>query len=389
MSTTGPESAEARSEAKRNRDGGAYNMKVGAVQARLSAGISGEYNDNIGISSSRREDDFITTPHLGVDIQWPISQMNTLDLSLGISYAKYMNHPSQDTSTILIKPDSLLDFDFYVKDIHFNLHDRISIQQDPTQLSQLSNLATFRRLENTAGLGAEWDLNTVMLEGGYDLNLFHSLEDRFAFLDHLTHTFKGRVGVRASSSLTVGVLGNYSFTEYDQRVQNNGSSYSPGVFAEAVISEYLRGNATVSFQGSQFDRGGTIMDNSSFSSVVYSFGLQHQLNRFVNHSASYSRFTTLGIGSNFTDTHDLNYQVSLEVIQRVTTGVSFFHQWFEDSASLSAEKGTRFGISPTIGYELSPNTHLSLSYQYNQRDSDLSANDYDQNRVTLDLNHQF
>ncbi len=389
VSRTGPEAAQARKDAKMADKGGPYNIKLGGIEARFSAGISEEYNDNIGISSTGQQDDFITTPHLGVDITWPFSQLNTLSLKLGISYQKYINHPSQDSSTILIQPDSVLDFDFYAGDVHFNLHDQISLQQDPSQVTQLSNLATFRRLENTAGIGAEWDLNTIMLEGGYDNSVFHSLENRFTFLDRMTHSFHGKAGVKASANVTTGLLGSYSMTEYDQGVQNNSRAWSSGIFADVIISEFMRGNATVSYQNSEFDRGGTIADNTNFGSMVYSFTLQHQLNQTINHSIGYHRYTSLGIGSNFTDTQELNYQISLELMEHLTTGITFYYQWFEDSKSLSSENGTRFGIGPQIGYSLTESTHLTLSYQYSNRDSNLSTGDYQQNVVRIDLNHQF
>lgn len=389
ISMTGVEAADMARDARQQIDESQATVRVGKVNFRMAAGIRQEYNDNIGLAPKGREHDFITTPHLTIGAHWPISQLNTLDLVLGLSYSKYWEHPSLDTSGILIEPTSMLDFNVYVEDVRINVHDRIGIQQDPVSTSQLSNITTFRRLNNTAGIAADWDLNLFIIGAGYDYTIFRTLENNFEYLDQDSHEFHGRIGYRAAPQLTVGVQGSYTLTDYVQNVQNNGTTWSVGGYADAILSEYLRGGASVSFQGSHFDSNGTIGDTSSFDSVVFSVTLNNQLNRWLNHALTLRRYTTLGIGTNFTDVYRVDYSVNAEVIQQVTTSLNFFHEWFADSAGYSAQNGTRWGVGPSIGYQLTQNTRLSIGYQRTERDANINLYDYTQNVAYIDLNHQF
>src|SRR6266403_910908 len=62
-----------------------YNLLLGPVRFRVGASVSGEYNDNIRYSEINEQDDFIITPSLSLDAIWPITQLNTLRLDLGVS----------------------------------------------------------------------------------------------------------------------------------------------------------------------------------------------------------------------------------------------------------------------------------------------------------------
>lgn len=389
VSMTGVEAANMARDAKQQIADSQATVRVGKVNFRFSAGVRHEYNDNVGLTPTAREHDHITSPHLTIGAHWPISQLNTLDLIVGLSYSKYWRHPNLDTTAILIEPTSMLDFNVYVEDVRINVHDRISIQQDPVSAAQLSNVTTFRRLSNTSGIAADWDLNQVILGAGYDYTYFRTLDSGYDYLDQGSHEFHARVGYRCAPQLTVGVQGSYGMTDYEQDVQNNGTTWAVGGYADAILSEYLRGGASVSFQGSHFDDNGTIGDSSSFDSVVFTVTLNNQLNRWLNHNLTLRRYTTLGIGSNFTDVYRVDYSVNAEIVQDVTTSLNFFHEWFTDSGGFNAQRGRRWGVGPVLGYQVTPSTRLSIGYQRTERDVGGMLYDYTQNVAFIDLNHQF
>lgn len=389
VSMTGVEAANMARDARQQIDDSQATMRVGKVTFRVAAGLRQEYNDNIGLAATGREHDFITSPHLTLGAHWPVSQLNSLDLVLGLSYEKYWEHPSLDSNSILVSPSTMLDFNVYVGDVRINVHDIPSVQQDPLSTSQLSNVTTFRRLSNTAGIAADWDLNKFIVGAGYDYTLFRSLESGYDYLDQDSHEFHGRIGYRYAPQLTLGVQASYVITDYVQNVQNNGDTWSAGGYADAILSEYLRGSASVSFQGSKFDNNGTIGDTSGFNSVVFTATLNNQLNRWLNHALTLRRYTTLGIGTNFTDVYRVDYSVNAEVIQQVTTSLNFYHEWFADSSGPGAQKGTRWGVGPTLGYQVTPSTRLTIGYQRTERDVNSNFFDYTQNVAFIDVNHQF
>src|SRR5437016_5931149 len=156
-----------------------YNLLIGPVRFRFSATVGVEYNDNINLSDdgsavfltpggpvlvrTHKEEDVIFRPAVNFDAIWPITQLNTLRLDLGLSYAIYVDHSNANTNGILISPGSQLAFDIFVGDFRINIHDRPSLQQDPIAELALSNVVDYGRFENTAGVSVLWDLNKVLL----------------------------------------------------------------------------------------------------------------------------------------------------------------------------------------------------------------------------------
>jgi hypothetical protein len=390
MSSTGAEAAESRKAASQGRGiDREPNLKIWNMEFSFSAGLRGEFNDNIGLASGAKESDLILSPEVGINMHWPISQINNLDLKLGITYSKYLSHSELDTTALLIQPDSLLNLDVYIGDVRLNLHDSISLQQDPTENSQLSNLSAFKRFSNTIGVMADWDLNLVLLSAGYDLEHFQGLDEAFKFLNRETHMLMGKAGVRLSSTLNTGLKTSYSFTEYEQRLQNNSESYQFGVFGGWTVSEHLSAHAEMSYQESTYEQGGLIQDNTNFGSMIYSLGVKHQLNRWWNHSLEYKRFTELGIGTNFTENELVNYQVTADVIHDVTTSLSFSYGTFTDSQSQFGETADRFTINPLVEYPLFQSARLRLGYQWTQKESNRRGNNYEQNRVYAEFHYDF
>src|SRR5438132_6186248 len=61
-----------------------YNLLVGPIRFRFSATLGVEYNDNINLAEVNKQDDVIIRPQVNLDAIWPITQLNTLRLDLGL-----------------------------------------------------------------------------------------------------------------------------------------------------------------------------------------------------------------------------------------------------------------------------------------------------------------
>jgi hypothetical protein len=371
------------------QSGSGGTFHIGPVDFVLSAGLNQAYSDNIGLAESNTEDDFITTPSLGLGVSWSFSQLNTLSSSFGLSFMKYWFHPELDSDSVLIDPNSRTDFDFYVGEVHFRVYDNINIQQDASTVAQLSQVTTFKRLSNVVGIDADWDLNLLTLAAGYSYTSFVTLEDEFSSLDHGSHNLRNSVGVRMAEVWILGVNQGLGFIDYEENVQNSSYTYNFGVFSNHTLTEYLRANASIGFTANIFESGGSINDSSDFTSYIFSFSLHNQLNRWLTHSVEFRRYVDLGIGSNFTDVHELAYQASLELIRNVSTSGNISYKWLEDSQSPTAEKSTHLTLSARLGYQLLATTSVGLSYTRTMKDSDRASSSYEQNRVSVDVSHQF
>ena len=215
-----------------------YNLLVGPIRFRVSATVGIEYNDNINLSQhDEREDDFILRPQVNFDAIWPITQLNTLPLDLGIGYSAYLQHSGNNTNGILVTPGSQLAFDIFVGDFRINIHDRLSVQQDPITEGQISNTADYGRLENTAGVSVLWDMNKVLLTVGYDHYNFVATNDDFDYLNHNSEILSASVSVAVTNTTNVGAEGNAVFTYYDEDIMNDSTDFSVGGFVETPANQ--------------------------------------------------------------------------------------------------------------------------------------------------------
>src|SRR5437764_4043331 len=225
-----------------------YNLLLGPVRFRVGASVSAEYNDNVTYAENNTQDDFIITPNLSLDMIWPITQLNTLRLDLGVGYSFYLDHSQYDTDTILIAPKSQIAFDIFVADFRINIHDRMQLQQDPIQEGALSNVVDYGRFENTGGISVLWDLNKLLFQVGYDHYNFVSTTSAFDYLDRNSEIVNGSAAFIVTPTITVGAEGNAIFTRYDQIVLNGNEDYSVAGFIETELTNNLKVRAAGGYQ---------------------------------------------------------------------------------------------------------------------------------------------
>jgi len=414
---------EAAAEARRQSiDKIPYNLEVGPIKFRFSATMGFEYNDNVNLAedgtytfftpagtpfpvTTEAQSDWILHPQVNLNALWPITQLNTLRLDLGIGYSIYMDHSDYNTSSILLSPGSQLAFDIFVGDFRINLHDRFSIQQDPISEAQLSNVADYGRFENLAGIAVLWDLNQAVVTFGYDHYNFVALEDRFEYLDRNADIFAGSIGFTPTATMTIGAEGSITDTYYDQNVLNDSLAYSAGLFLETQLTPNLRVRVAGGYQLIDFDNTGLVNDNQNSDDYYANLVLSHRVNSVFSHNLSIGHENTIGVNSNY---------VTLNYIRHTGTWNVFYHtllttELFYEDAADSGGQGTtllpgpglplfnpfvaesfhRYGGAISLGYQLTPHVTLGFRYQYTQKDSDQPLRDYRQNRVSFDGTYSF
>src|SRR5437016_7747668 len=225
-----------------------YNLLLGPVRFRVGASVTAEYNDNVTYAENNTQDDFIITPNLSLDAIWPVTQLNTLRLDLGVGYSFYLDHSQYDTDTILIAPKSQISFDIFVSDFRINIHDRMQLQQDPIQEGALSNVVDYGRFENTGGVSVLWDLNKLLFQVGYDHYNFVSTTNAFDYLDRNSEIVQGSAAFIVTPTITIGAEGNAVFTRYDQSILNANKHYRAGGFVELALTNNLKVRAAGGYQ---------------------------------------------------------------------------------------------------------------------------------------------
>lgn len=396
-----------------------YNLMLGPTRVRVSATIGAEYNDNINLSdsgsgfvlipgsmprsfifvNSDKEDDFIIKPQLNVDVLWPVTELNTFRLDLGIGYAFYLDHSDANTDAILVSPGSQLAFDIFVGDFRINFHDRPLVQQDPIAEVALSNVTNYGRFENTGGVSVLWDLNKVLVTVGYDHYNYISLVDEFDYLDRRAEEFSGSVQFMVASTTGIGVEGYCVLTDYDKHVLNDSTDYAVGGFIETQLTNNLKLRAAGGCQWIDFDSsmdrltiGGTptvFSDHGSITDYYANILLTHRLNAIIKQTISAGHENQLGVNSNSIRLNYIRHTISWNIIRNTLVGTEFFYEDANESGGFIDENSQRFGGAITVGYQLTPHITLGARYQYTQKDSDVVLRDYDQNRVSVDGTYSF
>jgi len=395
-----------------------YNLLLGPVRFRVGATVGVEYNDNINYAEVNKEEDVIITPDLTLDAIWPVTQLNTLRLDLGIGYSFYLDHSEDDTNGVLIAPKSQLAFDIFVGDFRINLHDRFELQQDPIQEGVLSNTANYGRFENTAGVSVLWDLNKVLVEVGYDHYNFIATNSDFDYLNRDAEIVGGSVAFIVNPTITVGVEGNAVWSNYfndnsSEGVLNDTDDYSVGGFVEATLTNNLKVRLAGGYQHMDFGNNFVIFPLAGFGLVpfpdhqtledYYVNGLiTHRINAQVTQTLSAGHENQPGIQSNFITLNYVRHTVSWNLIRNVLLSTEFFFEEAQESGGpingtiLTVLNGQpvgetfhRIGGAITLGYQLTPHVTLGLRYQGTSKDSNGFLRDYNQNRISLDGTYSF
>jgi hypothetical protein len=416
-SLAGEESAETR---RQSIDKIPYNLQLGPMKLRFSATLGFEYNDNINLSedasalvpsingpvllTTEQQSDFIIRPQVNINALWPITQLNTFRLDLGIGYAFYTQHPSNNTNAILVNPGSQLAFDIFVGDFRINIHNRFSIQQDPVAEVTLSNVADYGRFENTAGIAVLWDLNAAVVTLGYDHYLFIATESDFDYLNRNADMVNGSIAFTPNATMSVGLEGAFVDTYYNESVMNDSIAYSVGAFLETQLSNYLKLRVAGGYQNINFDDSGLVNDGQNVSDYYANILLSHRVNSVLTHSISAGHENQLGVNSNFTTLNYVRYTANWNILYHTLLSTELFYEDAEDSGGnpflipapgvflfnpFVAEHIHRYGGALTLGYQLTPHVTLGFRYQYTQKDSDLPLRDYRQNRVSFDGTYSF
>jgi hypothetical protein len=371
-----------------------YNLLMGPIRFRVSATLGVEYNDNINLAEVNTQEDVIIRPQVNVNAIWPVTQLNTLRLDLGLGYAFYVDHSNADTSGVLISPGSQLAFDIFIGDFRINFHERPSLQQDPIAELALSNVVDYGRFENTVGVSVLWDLNKAVVTLGYDHYTYISTTSMFNYLNRNAEELSGNVDFAVSSTTNVGLESYAVFNYYDKNVLNDSTDYAFGAFAETQLTNYLKVRVAGGYQWISFNNGGVVStgpfhDSGKLSDYYANILISHRINPAIVQSLSAGHESQLGVNSNYITLNYIRHTVSWNIIRNTLLSTEFFYEDADESGGFIREHLHRFGGAIAVGYQLTPHITLGLRYQYTQKDSNVPLRDYTQNRVSLDGTYSF
>ncbi len=389
-----------------------YNFAVGPFRLSLAAGVGIEYNDNIRLSDDNRESDLIFRPVLNLDATWRMSEINTLHIAVGATYAKYLDNDDLDSDGVIISPNSEVAFTFMAGPVKITLRDRFGYQEDTYDIPDLSQTARYKRFENQAGIQLDYGMNpwtTITL--GYDHYNLWSTEDNFDLQDRAIDTIFIKPAFQITPTVKLGLNTSYSWINFDSSDRSDGTNLMVGPFLEWQISPYtnlyveagyqmLNFDGTSDFSGDFIDDlglsgedadavRGIFRDSEDSDAFYVKFEINNRPTEFFEHRLLGSKTTEVGFSSDYYDIYHIEYAADWRVMQaKVQMGPTLFYEYYETSGDLG-EEAHRFGAAFGVRYHFSNSISVGLDYRYIYKDSNLQGNDYYQNLAFLSLYYKF
>lgn len=388
-----------------------YNFAIGNFRFGIAAGIGFEWNDNITLSENDRKSDVIFRPIVNLEAIWQMSELNTLRFNVGISYAKYFDHPEYDTDGVLFSPDSELALTFFVGSVKFTLSDRFGYQEDAYDVPQLSNVADYGRWENQASLDIDWAINqNINLELGYsNFNLWPT-DDVFYLEERSINTVYLKPGFQVAPGIKIGLNGTYSWINFASDQRSDGYNILAGAYIEWQITEFTKlylegGYQALNYDGSsnyfdvQIDELGLsdddaaavqsiLADNSDSDSYYIKFEINNQLTESYRQRLLFTKTAEIGFYTNYYDLYHVEYNAEWKIFEHCEIGPSVFYEYYTSSGQ-DGEDADRIGVALGIRYHLTNSLTLGLDYRYIWKDSNLEGQDYYQNVAFLSLYYKF
>lgn len=368
---------------------------IGALSYRLGVSYSLEWLDNVFNTSTNKQSDFLHTPQFDIDARWQVTKESMLHFGTGVSYRKYQDTKSQDR--LGVTPSSELAWDIRVQDWVFTVYDRFSYTQDVISQASLAGVASFPRLENTAGLRTSWRPNRFGLQMGYGhVNNFTSqVQDqanaRIDRGDHTSEQFFSRAGYSIAPQTEVGLEVSGGLTDYSEVAQSDNQSISVGPFLDWQLTQKLSLDLRGGFVRYHFDPS-TLRANSDNKNSYYAgASVRYQLTQHITESLEVEKQIQQGLnqGSQFIEETSIRNAINWAFHRHASFGTDVFYTRGKEPQLALEERYNQLGIGTTFRYELTKNLAPSLRYTYARRNSNQSSRDYAVNSIVFSISYRF
>lgn len=383
MSLASAEAADARQKAM---ELGYCNLKYGSVTGRVDVGAGVIYSDNVYYSENNAKGDTALRPSLGLKAIVPISDLNSLYFSTGLGYLKYLSH--SDLDSFYVTPDSGLEFLVYAGDFVINTHERFALTENGAQTPSIGSANNLGRIENTSGVGVDWDLNKLVLSLGGDYKISQYTYSDYDYMNHDDIIFTSRAALEINRMIKTGVEAGGGFISYETSRLSDKVNYNAGPFIEAKLSQYLTTTLSAGYVNYDFQSGRLVNGQENLDSFYARWVTRNRLNRYLDQSISISHNLNLGYWYEMENLYAFQYNLIYNINEKMTFYGGPYYQTGKAYYPLTGYHEDWIGINPNFDYQILKKLRASLSYWFSQRNGDFVGG-YTQNRLALTVTYTF
>ena len=386
------------------------------IQPRFS--LEEKYSDNINLSASNEEEDWITTVEPGISLLYNGRSIDaTVDYSLSYKFYKNNSENNQDEFKDIQRAAASALF-FSGRPFTLRISENISREtldeRDAfSDENDLVNKTTVYNLQVSPQYRLQL-MPTFSLVLGYDYNRTDYVDSR----GNDSEDHSGRVSLIKQLSSNTEISVNYTYKVYqsddDEEEEHDEHSYTLG------LNQQLGSRTSLAVEGgySEIEYDSGMQTDSTTLLVDLSYHLTAPLTLILHYSQDYSVSATNGL----TEKREANFIVAYVKNSRVAHCEVYWRN--SDYVRLHREDdtyGARFDLSNPLAKNLTANFDaeyefarfkpegedvdritlgtsldyeyrrllVSLDYEYRINESDLDDNDYDNNIVTLRASVRF
>lgn len=363
-----------------------YTYRCGDFRVLASGSLGIDWNDNISIApGGAAQDDFILRPSVGMELSYPLTQRNLLQVHLGLGYDKYLQH--DEFSYWRVASGSAVSFEMAIGDFWLDFHDRLEVSQDSARQAAVANSGMYGVIENTVGVSGFYELKDANLNLGYDHRNMLSTSEEFNQTTHAGELFTLRPGFRVHPRVNAGLEATAAMTRYEQRKLNDSQTYTVGAYADWQPSSFFRLQPRAGYSIYEFEQTSLLIPASDATGWYVDVALEHQPSEAVAYTLSVGHQLNLGIYSDTTEEWYAHLSVSWNILRnttlRTTAGYAHGKQGSTALGNGVAEVYDQFTTGANLGYVLTKRLSVSLDYRFTSRTADVALRDYDQNVVGL------
>jgi hypothetical protein len=379
-------------------------VRAGPFSGTAGLGVGYLYTDNANTGSANTT----TTgkvalneifEDLDVDLDWPLSPFNRIDLQLGGQLQENFYSNGTNALNLAIHPGSQIQLEARVGEFLLTAFERFTIIQDPVSDPSVAGQTNLNRLNNTIGAGVDLPL----YRADFGLTFSYTYSDQFGGTAVSgTATSGGEGGVlrnsfHLGSKMSFQLSPTLSYGLEADATYNAGDG--PHDFYVFSIGPFIRGHVTPLLE---VDAGiGPLLSAGPAGEPPQYYGLlavRYQLSRVLQLLAGVDHDTEFSSGLGVTQNTNVRLTVQASLTRQLTVTVGPYVNFGTEITGLFPGSYTQIGVTMDAEYRFTKRLTADLSYRFATRNGEGTTGttgaggtggSYTQNLVSIGLNYHF
>lgn len=358
-------------------------IKLGDLILYPGFKVGGKYDDNVFLTSSDKESDFVTiiTPALNLEV--PLNQ-HYFEIDYSIDFLRYSDYPSQDANDHIL--GALLDLNFrdFKIDIKNNFH-------DTSQRATTEFIERIRHYQNDLKGRISFELTRINIDLGIQNIRYDYLKKAWSNEDRTENIYTFQMGYRFLPKTIFLTEYNYGEIKYDTALVNTESDYGEGMMGiKGKLTSKCEGTIKVGYHSRKYEES---LDHPDFDTLVTKINLKE---RFDSKNILRLGFLRRAIESTYSPNiyYNMNkgwFEHLYKLNRKCSTKITGFYQLnlypkeTTEGSKTDKRQDSLANGGIAVKYDFLKWLSFEVGYQHQERNSNFDIFDYRDNITNFNL----